>query len=190
MAAHTTPSKDIACGKDAWFPDVCLCGNCNDEAIKNTCLRYSKDDEGNWYLAACRPSLDCDKTFPASARRPGDTVFSCPCSTSPPHAAPVAPAPIAAAATPPSSRPCNPPAKPSVLRRIWNVLTGLLAICGVIALAYLAWALYKRHSDALVLGPSAGDSMLPASLPSPPLPVPPVASSPDPQDMTSSLPPP
>ena len=119
-----------ACEKDARRPGTCVCGNCSDDAVLNTCLRYSKGSGDAWVLASCLPGKDCTAKFPlGSARRKGDVIVSCPCKDRVPvnHCAPVAP----------PRRACPPPTLPPhgflhLLREgiFWWGIASLLVLLG------------------------------------------------------------
>ena len=71
------PELIDACSTDANAEGRCLCGNCTNGAITQTCLRYTKNSTGNWILTGCLPGSDCGRVFPEL--KPNDYVASCPC---------------------------------------------------------------------------------------------------------------
>jgi hypothetical protein len=144
------PELADACANDAYATNRCICGNCSNDAIVNTCLRYTKGLKlGDWILTGCLPSKDCSRVFPEA--KADDYVASCPCN------GPWSPV------SPPS--PSSPPAPPNAWSRIkpWLLWGGLAAL-----IVLILWRIRRRPYDPLLASFPPPD----APLPSPPPEVP------------------
>lgn len=150
--------RTLACAKDATNPESCICGNCANGAVSNTCLRYTAVG-GAWRLAECRPGVDCGAVFPqGSGARAGDTIVSCPCRaqapaapTPPPAHAVRAPASAAGSPAPRACAPqtpgaCEPPSGLFASLRDVFCFVGIAASVG--AVVWLAFVLLRpKNAD-------------------------------------------
>ena len=148
MSPPSSPApldRAAACAKDAANPGSCICGNCANDAVTSTCLRYTAV-QGEWQLAECRPGTHCDAVFPSgTGTRTGDTIVSCPCGSRAPPSEPPS-----GRTLPPSCAGCAPTAPcapPAASHGVEATLRNVFAVLGVAAtVAGIVWLLLKLLS--------------------------------------------
>ena len=123
---NNTQEDPTSCSP-AHSADRCVCANCQNAAVRSMCLRYSRRNDGRYFLAgykaATGPQCRVGGVFPEV--RAGDVFKACPCSE-----------------TPGPDDPDVPIAPDEGL----DVVTVLIVLIGLAALIFLVWDAFKEES--------------------------------------------